>query len=634
MTGRKEKIWVGVIAFLGSLKMVVLGGLMLAGGLLTKALAQEEAGAFDLGQVIVTATKTEHKLGDVPVAATVLTREEIEAKNIKTVQDALVYLTGVRVRRRPGSWGDEGLVQMQGLHPKHTLILVDGQRVFGGHGAVDVHQISIAMVERIEVVSGPASALYGSDALGGVINIITKPAPDEFTASVSTAFGSRRTQIQEASAGFREGKWGGFFNFTHRESDGVRPEYIGRRGRKQSDKSEQQIFQGSLEYEFSPESKLTLKPYYSEHITQHGISPTETQDRRQVRRGLNAIWEWQPDELSVLNLRGSWLNYEHYTEDRRADWDDISREAEVNYSRLLGRHTLTVGYHHQHHERDDRGKDVFVDQTLHSFFLQDEIDLESLTLVLGARLDDHDVWETEVNPRASLLYRLTEALRLRASVGTAFRGPTITQLLADWQMGSFRVHANPDLKPEESIGYQLGVEYEFSPRTLGKVSLFRNEVENLITHRIVRVGRPPWDLFWENVAEVTTQGVELNLASQLRDNLTAKLGYTFLDTEDEATGKELTRRPKHKLTLELNQEIPGLNLNLNLSGRYIGRRYDDEENTERLGDYTSFDLGMTKEIREHSQIFVRLDNILGIEEIVDEYGLDGTEFLAGLKMSF
>ena len=616
------------------LKLVVLVGMMLVGGLLTKAGAQEGAGAFDLGQVIVTATKTEHRLGDVPVAASVITREEIEAKNIKTVQDALIYLTGMRVTRRPGSWGNEGLVQMQGLHPKHTLILVDGQRVFGGHGAVDVHQISIAMVERIEVVRGPASALYGSDALGGVINIITKPAPDEFTASVSTAFGSRRTQIQEASTGFREGKWGGFFNFTHRESDGVRPEYIDRRGRKQSDKSEQQIFQGSLEYEFSPESKLTLKPYYSEHITQHGISPTETQDRRQERRGLNAIWEWQPDELSALSLRGSWFNYEHYTEDRRADWDDDSREVEVNYSWLLGRHTLTAGYHYQHHERDDRGKAFRADQTIHSYFIQDEIDLEPLTLVLGVRLDDHDRWGTEINPRASLLCRVTEALRLRASVGTAFRGPTLTQLYADWRKGPWFVHANPDLEPEESIGYQLGVEYEFSPWLLGKVSLFRNEVEDLITSRRVRVGRPPWDWFWENVAEVTTQGVELSLASQLRDNLTAKFGYTFLDTEDEITGLELTLRPNHELTLELNQEVPELNLNINLAGRYVGSRYRDRANTDRLDSFTTVDLALRKDMGEHNQVFVRLDNLLGEDDIVDEYGLDGTEFLAGVKMGF
>ena len=272
--------------------------------------------------------------------------------------------------------------------------------------------------------------------MGGVINIITRPAPEEFTASVSTAFGSRATRIHEVSAGFRggeRGQWGASFNFTHRETEGVRPEWFRtRRGidYKDSDETMIQLFQGRLEHEFSPESKLTLKPFYSEHIPQieDRASPTETQDRRIERQGLNAIWEWQPDELSVLNLRGSWFDHTWRDEDERRYFGDYSREMEASYSRLLGRHTLTAGYHYHYLERKDRVADFCVDQTIHSFFLQNEMDLEPLTLVLGARLDDHDVWGTEVNPRASLLYRLTEALRLRASAGTAFRGPDLYAL--------------------------------------------------------------------------------------------------------------------------------------------------------------------------------------------------------------
>ena len=133
--------------------------------------------AVELEKTVVTATKTEHTLGDVPVAAEVITKEEIKAKNIKTVQDALIHLTGIKIRKSCGSWGNKGNVQMQGLDAKHTLILVDGQRYYGGHGAVDIHSISIEMIERIEVIKGPASALYGSDAIGGVVNIITRSAP-------------------------------------------------------------------------------------------------------------------------------------------------------------------------------------------------------------------------------------------------------------------------------------------------------------------------------------------------------------------------------------------------------------------------------------------------------------------------
>ena len=589
--------------------------------ILSQAEAQGQEMGFNLGQVIVTATKTEHTLGDVPVAAEVITKEEIKAKNIKTVQDALKYLAGVKINKNSSHWGDKGKVQFQGLDEKHTLILVDGQRILGGHkSAVDLQQISIEMVERIEVVKGPASSLYGSDAIGGVINIITKSAPEEPFVSASTSFGSRGTQTHEVSCGAKKDKLGSFLNYTYRESEGVS---------KKTDQYWENIFQTSFEYEFTPESKLTLKPYYSEHRMKY-------EGRKQQRLSLNSIWEWAPDELSKLNLRGSWFNYKHWTADKSSNWHTDSYETEINYSRLImDIHTLTGGYHYNREDVDDKGKAYKADQTLHSFFVQDEIDFEPFTLVLGTRIDEHDKWGTEVNPKASLLYKATEDFKLRASFGTAFRGPSLSKLYADgWRMGPYLVHANPDLKPEESIGYQAGAEYIFSEKLLGKLSFFRNEVEDLISYRIVKAGRPPWDLYWKNIDEARTQGVELSLASQIIDNLTARLGYTFLDTEDKNTKKELIERPEHKLTLEFDWIIPEIDLNVNLSGEYIGRRYADAANTDRLGGYTIFNLALTKDIGENASVFARVDNIFGKKNISDEYDIDGTEFLGGVKIKF
>lgn len=584
---------------------------------LSQVKAQEKA--FNLGKVIVTATKTEHTLADVPAEAVVITKEEIKAKNIKTVQDALMLLTGIKINKNCGSWGDKGKVEMLGLDAKHTLILVDGQRILGGHAAaVDLQQIPIEAVERIEVVKGPASALYGSDAVGGVINIITKSAPEKPTFSASVSFGSRGTQIHEVSGGTKKDKFGCFLNYTYRESEGVH---------KITDQYWENIFQTSFEYEFSPESKLTLKPYYSEH-------KMKDEGRRQERFSLNSIWEWAPDELSKLKLRSSWFNYKHWTQDKSSNWHTDSYETEINYSRLiLDIHTVTAGYHYHKEKVDDKGKVYKADQTLHSFFIQDEMDFSPFIFVLGTRIDDHDRWDTEVNPKASLLYKVNENFKLRASVGRAFRAPTLVKLYADgWRMGPYLVHANSDLEPEKSIGYQVGAEYKFSEKFLAKLSYFRNDLKDLISYRTVKRGRPPWDLYWENIDKAMTQGVELNLAAQIKDNLTARLGYTFLDTEDKNTKKELTYKPKHKLTLELSWIIPKIDLNLNLEGEYIGRRYDSDYN--RLGGYTIFNLSLTKDIKKNISIFARVDNIFGKKNIPDEYDIDGTEFLGGVKIKF
>jgi outer membrane receptor for ferrienterochelin and colicins len=601
----------------------------------TVGAAERESSAVEMQKTVVTATRTEHTLGDVPVAAEVITREEIKAKNIQTVQDAIKHLPGITIIQNSGSWGNKGNVQIQGLDAKQTLILVDGQKYYGGHGAVDLNSIPIEMVERIEVVKGPASALYGSDAIGGVVHIITKSGADKATFSGSTAFGTRSTRIHEAGGGFKKGKFKSLLNFTYKESDGRQADYTDSSGIRQSDHYDEYILMGSFDYNFTSESGLAIKPYYSENTVQSGLSATELQDRVQKRVGLNTIWNWRPDSLSKLNLRGSWFNYRHNTEDRSSDWEDDSYEAEIDYSRLvMTRHTITGGYHYHNEATDDAGKDYDADQTLHSFYLQDEMDFEPVIFVLAARLDEHDKWGAEINPKASLLYRVTDNFRLRASVGRAFKGPTLTNLYADgWRMGPYTVHANPDLKPETSLGYQLGTEYEFSERFCAKLSFFRNEVENLINSRTVRSGPPPWAMYWENISEARTQGAEASLIGRLMENLTGSLGYAFLDTENKETGKELVNRPKYRIDLGLDWKIPAIGMNLNLACQHIGERYDDEENTIKLDAYTIYNFSATQKMTRFGELFLRIDNIFGEKDIADEYDLDGAQFLAGVRIN-
>ena len=599
--------------------------------------AQEEENALKLDEVVVTGTKTERRLKDAPVRTEIITSKEIKERCVKTVQDALEFIAGIKVDKNSGSWGDKGKVEIQGLDPKYTLILVDGQRILGGHrAAVDLEQFPVESIERIEIVKGPASALYGSDAIGGVINIITKSAPRKLALSVSPTFGSRRTQIYELSSGFKKGKFGSSLNYTHRQSDGVQPEYFDKYGKKQSDKYEEDIFQGSSEYEFSPQSKAILKPFYSRLTTKSGVSATEIQDFVQQRAGLNSLWKWSPDGLSKLNLRASWLNYKRWKEDKSVDLTLNIYETEINYSRLImSRHTVTGGYLYHGRFMDDRGKDYKAEQIVHSLFIQDEANFQPVTLVLGSRVDKHDRWGTEVNPKASLLFKITDDFKLRGSVGTAFKGPGCGKLYADnWRMGPYLVHANPDLKPEKSIGYQLGCGYDYSNSFSAELSFFKNEIENMIQSRIVKSGPPPWDLYWENVGKALTQGAEFSLSGRIGNNVTSKIGYTFLNTEDENTGKELTLKPKHKVDAMLNYSMPGIKLNLNLSGKYIGVRYMDKGNTDKLGGYTIADFALSKGIAEHARIFAKVNNVFNKKNIEDEYDINGTEFYGGVKISF
>lgn len=595
---------------------VLLMAAVLAAGPVRDVQAGPDKAALD--KIVVSATKTPHTLGDVPVAAEVITREELLERNVRTVQEALEKTTGLVVEANSGSYGDKGHVSIQGLELRHTLVLIDGQRILGGHqNAIDLQQISIEMIERIEIVKGPASALYGSDAMGGVINIITRGAPDKPEFSGSLAMGTRSTTIGTVSAGTGSEHVGAQVNYTFRESEGIDEDY---------DPYTEHIVQGTVSFNLSDKMDLDIKPYYSyQEMTED--------ERFQERYGLNALFKWQPDEYSTARVRGSFFEYQHWTEDRSTDYVLDNYELEVGYSRLLfERHLVSAGYELWQEERDDDGKLLYLDQVLHSFYLQDEIDLSPVVLVFGARLDSHEKWGEEINPKASLMYKASDDLTFRASVGTAFKAPSLLKLYGDFRMGPYLLHANPDLEPEKSVGYQAGVDYAFSKDVTAKVSLFRNELEDLIATRIVRRGPPPWGMYWENVEDATTQGIEVNLGARLTDDLSAKLGYTLLDTEDNDTGKELAHRPDHKLFAGVDFRIPATDIRMHVESSYTGERWDDDDNTERLDDFWVWSATIAKEFGEHAEVFVKIDNIFGEEDIEDEYDIDGTEFLAGVRV--
>lgn len=187
--------------------------------------AQAETGTEQsavLDKIVVSATKTPHTLGDVPVDAEVITRVELLKRNVQTAQDALDQTTGLLVGKTSSGWGSKGTVRVYGLNAKYTLVLVDGQRLLGGHqNAIDLQQISIDMIERIEILKGPASALYGSDAVGGVVNIITRNGTDKPEFSGSIAMGLRGTVVGSMSGGAGSENLKTRFSYTYRESDGV-----------------------------------------------------------------------------------------------------------------------------------------------------------------------------------------------------------------------------------------------------------------------------------------------------------------------------------------------------------------------------------------------------------------------------
>ena len=601
---------------------VTAGILLLLLGIAGRALAEQDLVVTE--DVVVTATKTGHQLEEVPIPTEVITRKDIEDRKAKTLQEVLNGIPGLRVNMDGGSWGDKGKVRIRGLDSKHVLILVDGHRVYGGHAAsVDLQSYPTAMIERIEVVKGPGSALYGSEAMGGVINIITRKAEEKTELTASAAAGSRGRRVVETAGSFKGEKAGSLLNYTYKHSDGVEAKL---------DEYYEHTLQGTVDYKVSPRSEISLKPYFSEHRI-------DFEDRIQQRVGLNPSWRWDPDDLSTFRAWGSWFSYDHESEDDKTgetdtDYTHDMYELELNYSRLVfDRHFVTAGSHLESEERVDREKGYDADEQVFSYFVSDEIDLAPFVLVMGARIDDHDKWGTEITPKLNIAWRATDSVKFRGSVGRGFNAPTLSKLYGQWRMGPFLVQPNPDLKPEESVGYEVGVDWRAASRLSLSTTLFQNDVDNLIVSKTRRSGPPPWDLAWENVDEARTRGVEFGAEVALLENWTADVAYTYLDAENRNTGNELEERPDHKIDLSLSGRWPSAGLSVFLEGRYTGRRYADAENEERLGGYTLVDLTVSKDLGERCQAFVRLDNLLDEKEIEDAYDVDGTEVLTGISIA-
>ena len=619
-------------------------------GIITEKEEEKTKEMVKLEDVVVTATKTEHPRGNVPGSVSVVTKEEIKAANIESAADALKWVTGVRLKK--GGWRGRNpnsvTVGLLGLPAEYTLVLVNGQRVIGGgtDGAltpqsVDLEQFPAEIIERIEVIKGAGSSIYGSQAVCGVINIITKSPPQKPSFFASTSFGTHDTRIYKASHGLTIDKFGYYLNYTRKEADGLD---------SGSEYDSDNVY-ARLSYDFTPTVKLTMEPrYYQQDNTYTDSSwgrVSNYKDKSETH-SLNSILDWRPDDLSrfKIQLSGSEYNQERNggrvgSPPRKDEQDNDRYEAELSYTRpFFNNNVMTFGYQYSKEKYKYPNYKIDEDQILNSGFIQDVIDLDPLTITLAGRVDDYDLWGTVFCPRAGLDYHASNNLKFGISVGKSFKAPSFRELYQDgWLMGSrIWMFGNPDLDPEEAIGYQAGVEYRYK-NLLMQCSLFRNDLKDMIEwdRNYIEDYMGPGTSAWKtrNISKAHTQGIELNLGMAFTDNLKGSLGYTFVDSENEETETDLAYTPNHELKVELNYKESKYLPHINLRGEYVGKRYTSttRSSREREDDYLLAHIKFSKIFFKRYKAFLSIDNIFNTK--YDEGSeMPGTEFLGGVSVNF
>lgn len=604
-------------------------------------ITEKEEEMVKLEDVVVTATKTEDPRGNVPGSVSVITKEEIKDANIESAGDALRWVAGARLKKGGFRGGDPNIttVSLLGLPAEYALVLVNGQRVFGGGSdsgstpqSVDLEQYPAEMIERIEVIKGAGSCLYGSQAVSGVINIITKSAPKKPSLFVSASSGTHDTKIYKASHGLTIDKFGYFLSYTRRESDGIDPE---------THEFETDNLYANLSYDFTPSVKITLQPSYYRQDEVYNKQKSET-------HGFNSILDWRPDESSKFKIRLSGNEYEQ--EKTRAgsmgspaqkhEQENNRYEAELSYTRpFFDINLITLGYQHF---KEKYKYPYYIDdqeQTMNSGFIQDEINFDPFTVTLAGRVDDYDRWGMSFCPRAGLTYRATDNLKFGASIGKSFKAPAFNELYYNgWLMGSTLMFGNPDLDPEEAIGYQAGAEYRYG-NIIIQYSLFRNDIKDMIEWETISedyqgTGYRAWHA--RNISEAYTQGIEFNIGMNFTGNLQGRLGYTFVDSEDEETGEDLSYTPEHDLNAELNYKESRYIPHINLRGEYVGKRYTTGSSRtpkEELDDYFLVHVKFSKIFFKRFNTFLSIDNIFD-KKCEEESEMPGAEFLGGMSVNF
>jgi vitamin B12 transporter len=560
---------------------------------------KEEARRLD--PVVVTATMVATPLEKLGATVTVVTGDEITQYNYDRIEDVFRQVPGVQVQST-GSPGKATSLSIRGGGSQRSLVLIDGLRTASPTlGSTDIAEITIDAIERIEIVRGPQSTLYGADAITGVVNIITKKGQGPPSASVWVEGGNYRTFREQLNV---QGAFGGFnFNLTGSQ--------FNTGGNLPHDDSGQTAVSGRIGYDFPWRGELSLIGRYSSldlELPVFSTSPTvfDSNATNQLETGLYKL-EYQQKILNWWNVMaslGQWFNNSHFRNtpppgtDTTISQIDTSRiQGDVLSTFTLPRwNTLTLGWEYRNESGTNVTEGTFptdFSATLNTlaFFGQDEISLfDRLFLGGGLRWEDNNQFGTSLTGRASAALVIKETgSKLRFAWGQGFRAPTINDLF-------FPGFANPDLKPEQSTSWEIGADQRlWQDRIRFGATYFNQDFSNLIQF----VFDPTTGFFLpENVGRARIRGVEAYASFDPFDWIGFYVNYTYLDAKDLDTNQELRRVPRNsvntgvtvtpfsRLTLFMQANVVSSQLESDFAGRNPGYyRIDTGGTFVMLGQY-------------------------------------------------
>jgi iron complex outermembrane receptor protein len=552
-------------------------------------------------QVVVTASKREQSLQDVPVSISVMDAAEISQRNSTSLEDALRYIPGVNMTgTQVNIRGSSGYSLGAG---SRVLMLLDGIPFLAGDtGELNFESIPMGQVDRIEVVKGASSALYGSNALGGVVNIITKPIPETPETIVRTFGGLynkptygqwdwsdklRFFNGQSFSHMRRVGDLGVSVFFSRQIDDGYRQNDYRRRFNFLMKTREDFSSTGSLTLNFGLAYQYMGQFLYWRNVDSALITPLrhESDNIKSTRYFLSGLYNTAFSDDFLFTVKAMWYHNDWGFQqsgdpERTESLSDGVRVEALSTFLPGGSQTLTCG---ADGDIDMIGGGMFGDRRIGglALFAQDEAKLlDELTLTLGARFDLQSVGLTgeggQLNPKVALLYRPAAGTAFRASYGEGFRVPSLPEAFVEAGSTGLLAVPNKDLKPERSKSYEAGVSQSLGDFGSIDLAAFRSDIDNLIEPGLFAVG-PNLEVQWRNVTRARVQGFETSCqAGFFNGAVVCNVGYTYVYPEDLTLNDILKYRPRHLFHGDIRGKFGRLSASADF--RFVSRieRIDDE----------------------------------------------------------
>lgn len=689
-------------ALLAAITVFVMGGI---------TAQAEELPVYSFDEVVVTATRTENDVKKVPASTQVITQEDIKRGGATSVRNALSMYANIFQKSKVRGGGHDIIIR--GMETKHSLVMVNGRRISneadasGLGNAMSLDRININDVEKIEIVRGPSSALYGSEAMGGVLNIITKPSKEQTLLT-----GLEHTS--EDTSHWWHADTGRIGNFSMTLD--ARFNKINRSMLDTATESDPygtaQTYNASLNYYVNDHSYVNAyMDYYSQHLktdmgtpamkpitltTSSGkmslsgqamLEGTGSKAFKQKNYGIS--WNGKTDKndwqiqaymskfnwstTSSTKVLGSippagpdWMKDMFNGMLQKKNTYDFNHD-EHNMWAIEGRDSLRVNDHHRVtfgaeyvkdkvagtglgsngdgvHSITENGKTKSSsEKTLSSYaaYLQDEIEYGKWFIVPAIRYDHHSAYGSHTSPKIGVTYNATDHFRIKANYGDGFKAPSVSQLYYDLDMEMGRgnwVHltGNPNLKPEKSKSWDLGVEAEFG-KGYGSLTYFDNDVDNLIAsipkgkdsngHKLHR---------YENVNKARIKGLENTLGYRFNDTLEFKVTSTLLDAKDTSAGKDLTQRARLSQIYQLiydDHKDTGWSAVLwnQLDYKFVtGKAWEGGESVKKSYSLTNFSL--TRKVNKDTRVYGSVQNIFDKKD--EDCDLDGRFWSIGWEHKF